>query len=156
LIPEPVEKNPFRDQRTSVVQIDSLKSAVSHHPVEVPPRTLPPVFLATSDRASSASSTDRNFMTPRGYFRGARAQYLAQWRRNLSNPSLREALTGAAFISSAERYFSTAILFVIQTELLFEPLSVRMIQRPDGVSLEPVKRMRCRNRNLNPFNLHDH
>jgi hypothetical protein len=95
-------------------------------------------------------------MTPRGYFRGARAQYLAQWRRNLSNPSLREALTGAAFISSAERYFSTAILFVIQTELLFEPLSVRMIQRPDGVSLEPVKRMRCRNRNLNPFNLHDH
>ena len=122
--------------RKTVAQVDFRESVTSCYPVDAPPRILRAFSLATSARASSASSTDRNFITPRGYTRGARAQYLAQCRRNRSNPSPREAFTGAAFISSPERYFSTANLLILQVEVLFQSLGVRAIHGTRVARLE--------------------
>ena len=103
-------------------------------------RILRAFFLAISARDSWASSKDLNFITPRGYTRGASIQYRAQCLRNRSNPFPRETVTGAAFISSPERYFSTAKLLRLHIEMLPQSLRILSIQRPNRILLEPVQR----------------
>ena len=63
-------------------------------------------------------------------------QNLAQCRRNRSNPFERDTLMGAAFISSADRNFSTAKLLVLQVELPLQGLGVLPIQGTQGVLLQ--------------------
>ena len=99
---------------------------------------------------------DLNFTTPRGYSRGEILQYRAQWRRNRSNPSPCESLIGAAFISSTERYFSTATLLVPQVELLLQSRRILVIQRPDRVLLEAVQRLGSRHPDGDSLDRHDH
>jgi hypothetical protein len=109
-----------------------------------------------SARVACASSNDLNFTTPRGYARGASFQNLAQCLKNRSNRFPRAALTGAAFISSIDRNFSTGISILSQVESLSQRLGVLTIQRANRVPLEFKKRSRSCDLNPDSLNVHHH